>query len=62
MILKRILDFVLSLLLIILLSPLLIIIAFSIKIDSKGPIIFKQKRVGKNEKNFVIYKLSLIHI
>lgn len=38
------------------LSPLLLIIALLIKIDSKGPVLFKQKRVGKNNKYFNIYK------
>ncbi|MGX7233588.1 sugar transferase [Enterococcus italicus] len=53
---KRFLDLILSLLGIIILSPLLIAIAIIIKIDSKGPIIFKQKRIGKNKKHFNIYK------
>ncbi|MCO8292526.1 sugar transferase [Tetragenococcus halophilus] len=53
---KRDLGFLLSLLGIIILSPILLIICLAIKIDSKGPIIFKQKRVGKNKKYFNIYK------
>ena len=53
---KRPLDFILSLLGVILLSPLLIIIALLIKLDSKGPIIFKQKRIGINKSTFMIYK------
>ncbi|GBD82283.1 putative polyprenyl-phosphate--hexose-phosphate transferase [Tetragenococcus halophilus subsp. halophilus] len=53
---KRVLGFLLSLLGIIILSPILLIICLAIKIDSKGPIIFKQKRVGKNKKYFNIYK------
>ncbi|GBD72069.1 sugar transferase [Tetragenococcus halophilus] len=53
---KRVLGFLLSLLGIIILSPILLIICLAIKIDSKGPIIFKQKRVGKNKKYFSIYK------
>ncbi|GMG63762.1 sugar transferase [Tetragenococcus halophilus] len=53
---KRALGFFLSLLGIIILSPILLIICLAIKIDSKGPIIFKQKRVGKNKKYFNIYK------
>ncbi len=46
----------LSLLGIIILSPILIILAVAVKIDSKGPIIFKQQRIGKNGKVFNIYK------
>ncbi|MEK0152197.1 sugar transferase [Tetragenococcus halophilus] len=53
---KRVLGFLLSLLGIIILSPILLMICLAIKIDSKGPIIFKQKRVGKNKKYFNIYK------
>ncbi len=53
---KRILDFVLSLLAIIVLCPIFLFIAILIKIDSKGPILFKQKRVGKNKKHFYILK------
>ncbi|MCT8311118.1 sugar transferase [Tetragenococcus halophilus] len=53
---KRALGFFLSLIGIIILSPILLIIFLAIKIDSKGPIIFKQKRVGKNKKYFNIYK------
>ncbi|MCF1680009.1 sugar transferase [Tetragenococcus koreensis] len=53
---KRVLGFLLSLLGIIILSPILLMICLAIKIDSKGPIIFKQKRVGKNKKYFSIYK------
>ncbi|MEK0089847.1 sugar transferase [Tetragenococcus halophilus] len=53
---KRALGFFLSLIGSIILSPILLIICLAIKIDSKGPIIFKQKRVGKNKKYFNIYK------
>lgn len=53
---KRALGFFLSLIGIIIPSPILLIICLAIKIDSKGPIIFKQKRVGKNKKYFNIYK------
>lgn len=53
---KRLLDIVLSLLGTIVISPILFIVAIAIKIDSKGPIIFKQKRLGKDGKVFEIYK------
>lgn len=55
-ILKRFFDIILSLIGIIILSPVYLIIIICIKIDSKGPAIFKQTRVGKDEKNFTIYK------
>ncbi len=53
---KRICDFTVSLIGLIVLSPLLIITAIAIKIDSKGPVIFKQERLGENGKVFLIYK------
>lgn len=53
---KRILDFVLSLVALIVLSPLLIIVAIIIKLDSRGPVFFKQERLGKDGKVFLIYK------
>lgn len=56
LIIKRIFDIVASLIGIIVLSPLLIIIAIFIKLDSKGSVFFKQKRVGRNKKIFEIYK------
>lgn len=56
LILKRFFDFFASLIGIIIISPLLIITSFMIKIDSKGPIFFKQERLGKNGKVFKIIK------
>lgn len=54
---KRILDFTLSLLALIVLSPIMIILAICIKIDSKGPIFFLQERLGRNGKVFKIIKI-----
>lgn len=54
--LKRVLDFVLSLLGIILLSPALLVLALCVKCSSPGPVLFKQKRVGKDKSFFQIYK------
>lgn len=54
--LKRIFDFVLSLTGLLLLWPIFLIVALLIKIDSKGPVFFKQKRVGKDGKLFKVYK------
>lgn len=53
---KRLLDIIFSVFGIIILLPLLIIISILIKTTSKGPILFKQRRIGKNKKEFVIYK------
>jgi lipopolysaccharide/colanic/teichoic acid biosynthesis glycosyltransferase len=54
--LKRIFDLKCSILGLIILSPLFLIIAILIKLDSPGPIFFRQERVGKNGKPFRIYK------
>lgn len=56
LVIKRIFDIVASLCGLIILSPMLIIVAICIKLDSKGPVFFKQKRVGKNKRIFEIYK------
>lgn len=53
---KRILDFFMALIGVVLLSPVYFILFIVIKIDSKGPAIFKQIRVGKDGKEFKIYK------
>ena len=53
---KRIIDTVLSLIVVIVLSPLLLIISLIIKISSPGPILFKQQRLGLHGKEFTIYK------
>ena len=54
--LKRVLDFILSLIGLVVLSPVLLIIALIIKMTSPGPVFFKQKRVGKNNTYFNILK------
>ena len=54
--LKRVLDFILSLVGLVILSPVLLIIALIIKLTSPGPVFFKQKRVGKNKTYFNILK------
>ena len=53
---KRWIDFLLSITGLIVLSPLLVILAIAIKLDSPGPVLFKQKRVGMNKTHFNIYK------
>lgn len=59
---KRIIDLSLSLLALLFLSPLLIILIIMIKIDSVGPIMFKQERVGKDNIPFVILKFRTMMI
>ena len=59
---KRVLDIVCSILGIIVLSPILVIVSILIKLESKGPIIFKQLRAGKGSKPFYIYKFRSMKI
>ena len=59
---KNVLDFIFALLLTILLSPILVLITLLIKLDSKGPVLFKQKRIGKNNVEFEIYKFRSMGI
>lgn len=53
---KRLLDFVLSLIALIILSPVILIVAILVKIKLGSPVLFKQERPGKNEKIFKMYK------
>lgn len=55
-ILKRSIDFIIAVVALIVLSPFLLITAILIKLDSKGPVIFKQERLGKNGAPFKIWK------
>ena len=59
---KRLLDILVSLIGIVLLLPVYIITALAIKMDSSGPIIFKQERVGKDSKKFYIYKFRSMRV
>lgn len=53
---KRILDLLLAIILLVLLSPIFIIVSIAIKLETKGPVIFKQIRSGKHNKEFTLYK------
>lgn len=53
---KRVIDFILSLIALIVLSPIFLVLALWIKSDSPGPVFFKQKRIGKDRTFFQIYK------
>ncbi|MBB6235781.1 lipopolysaccharide/colanic/teichoic acid biosynthesis glycosyltransferase [Pedobacter sp. AK013] len=59
---KRVFDVVFASIFLILFSPLLILIAILIKLDSKGPIIFKQIRVGRNMKDFHLVKFRTMRV
>jgi lipopolysaccharide/colanic/teichoic acid biosynthesis glycosyltransferase len=57
MLIKRIVDIVFSLILIVITAPLMALAALLVKLDSHGPAIFKQTRIGKGEKPFTVYKV-----
>lgn len=59
---KRLLDIVLSFVGLIVLSPILIVLILAIKLDSKGPVLFKQKRIGVNKTYFNILKFRTMRI
>lgn len=59
---KRFIDFILALGGLIVLSPIFIILCIWIKLNSKGPILFKQKRVGINKTYFNIFKFRTMYI
>lgn len=58
---KKIIDLIFALIAIILLSPLFLVIALWIKFDSKGPVFFRQKRIGIDRTFFQIYKFRTMH-
>jgi O-antigen biosynthesis protein WbqP len=58
---KRIFDFFFSILLLLLLSPVLLVLAGIINATSRGPVLFKQYRVGLHKKEFIIYKFRTMH-
>ncbi len=53
---KRLVDIVIAVPLLILLAPLLVLTAIAIKLESRGPVLFRQTRIGKNEAHFTIFK------
>jgi exopolysaccharide biosynthesis polyprenyl glycosylphosphotransferase len=61
-VLKRVVDFSLALIALIVLSPLLVLVAVLIKITSPGPIFFMQKRIGQSKRKFIIYKFRSMYM
>jgi lipopolysaccharide/colanic/teichoic acid biosynthesis glycosyltransferase len=53
---RRTTDFLVATLLLLLATPLLVLIALAIRIDSKGPVLFRQRRVGRGQREFTIFK------
>lgn len=59
---KRLFDIVVSGLMLIVLSPLFLVLAICIKMDSKGPVFYRQVRVGRNNKDFRIFKFRSMRV
>jgi len=59
---KRLFDIIFSFLGLLIIAPLLLLIGIGIKIDSKGSVFYRQIRVGKNNKDFKIYKFRTMQI
>jgi lipopolysaccharide/colanic/teichoic acid biosynthesis glycosyltransferase len=59
---KRMFDFVVGVTLLVFMTPMLAVLALAVRIDSEGPVIFKQSRVGKNGKPFDIYKFRSMRV
>ena len=57
---KRLLDIIISLLVLVILSPVLLITAIAVKVTSPGPIIFKQRRLGLGGKEFIGNKFRTV--
>lgn len=62
LIIKRIIDFVLALIGLVILLPIFLVLVIAIKLDSKGPVFFKQKRFGKNKIFFNILKFRTMRM
>ena len=60
-IIKRIFDFIASLCGLIILSPLFLVVALLIKFEDNGPVFYKQKRVGKGQREFDMFKFRSMH-
>jgi len=62
MTMKRLIDIILSLLGLIILSPVFLLLIIAIKVDSRGPVLFKQKRIGIHKSHFHILKFRTMRI
>ncbi|MCX7842205.1 MAG: sugar transferase [Clostridia bacterium] len=58
---KRLFDFIFSVAMLVILLPLFILISFAIKLTSRGPVLFKQRRIGKDKAEFNIYKFRSMY-
>jgi len=59
---KRLVDIVISTVVLLVLSPILLLIAFTVRLTSPGPVLFRQTRVGKDGKPFTCYKFRTMYV
>ena len=59
---KRVFDLFFSMILLIILAPLFVVVGISIKLNSPGPVFFKQRRVGKDNRTFMVYKFRSMSV
>ena len=59
---KRLVDLLVASIATVLLSPILMVTSIAIKLDSKGPVFYKQERMGKNHKSFMMYKFRSMRV
>ncbi len=62
LVLKRLFDVVVSAALLLVLAPLVALVAVAVKLDSPGPVLFRQRRVGLNGREFWLYKFRSMHV
>ncbi|MGN0027807.1 MAG: sugar transferase, partial [Clostridium sp.] len=59
---QRLLDIFISLIFLIIFSPIFLIVAIFIKLNSEGPVFFTQNRIGKNNELFKLYKFRTMKV
>ena len=59
---KRVMDVVLSALALVVLAPVFLVVALAIKLDSRGPVFFRQSRIGARDRKFSIYKFRTMSL
>lgn len=59
---KRLVGFIMSSIMLIVFSPLILLVAIAIKLDSRGPVLFSQERVGENEEMFTLHKFRSMKV
>lgn len=60
-VIKPAIDYIISIVCLVLLSPVILLLALAIKVSDRGPVIYSQKRIGRYGKSFTIYKFRSMH-